>query len=637
MEECKFHPRRSGAHAARGMFRLPLLLLLASASAGTAFAQSYPAQLTNTATLTYTGVTDPTPGDNTAADQNDLEVQADVSITKTFLSADDAPFVIGQQVRYGIEVSNAGPSAARDIAVLDTSTNLTIDTVTGACTALPCTIAGLAPGASATIEVLATIVAAGPFSNAAAVNLPGTDVDPDPDNNEDDGGGGDAMAPVASISVAPAVVTEDGGVQLVYTITFAQAPAVDTVVNLAFAGTATAGTDYTGQIGSILVPAGETSVSFDVLPIDDDEVEPDETVEVTVLAGDGYEIGTTATAVGTITSDDVSANLSVGKTLVTAGPFLVGQEVTYTIEVGNAGPSAATNVQVTDVPTNLTITSVSGACTTMPCTIASLDANGTATITVTATIDAPGAFTNGATVSSPDVPDPDPSDNTTDGDGGNAGVPGASISVSPTSVAENSGDPLVFTITLDQAPAVDTVITLSYGGTATPGADYTGQVATVTIPAGETTGTVEIVPVADDEFEPDETVVVTIVAGTLYALADPSEAAGTITNDDLPVADLSITKSDGSATYTPGGTATYVITVSNAGPDAATGVVVTDNLPDGVTLSGPWTCTASGGTCSTAGGGNAGDSQVVVTLDLDATGSAQITVPVVFSADPTDY
>src|SRR5690606_31875431 len=83
-----------------------------------------------------------------------------------------------------------------------------------------------------------------------------TDVDPDPDNNEDDGGGGDAMAPVASISVAPAVVTEDGGVQLVYTITFAQAPAVDTVVNLAFAGTATAGTDYTGQIGSILVPAG---------------------------------------------------------------------------------------------------------------------------------------------------------------------------------------------------------------------------------------------------------------------------------------------------------------------------------------------------------------------------------------------
>jgi len=131
--------------------------------------------------------------------------------------------------------------------------------------------------------------------------------------------------------------------------------------------------------------------------------------------------------------------------------------------------------------------------------------------------------------------------------------------------------------------------------------------------------------------------VVTIVAGTLYALADPSEAAGTITNDDLPVADLSISKSDGSATYTPGGTATYVITVSNAGPDAATGVVVTDNLPDGVTLSGPWTCTASGGTCSAAGGGNAGDSQVVVTLDLDATGSAQITVPVVFSADPTDY
>ncbi len=191
-------------------------------------------------------------------------------------------------------------------------------------------------------------------------------------------------------------------------------------------------------------------------------------------------------------------------------------------------------------------------------------------------------------------------------------------------------------MTVSTAGAWSSVM-VNTSGTATPDVDYTGHVATVTIPAGQTTGTVQIVPVVDDEFEPDETVVATIVAGGLYALGDPAEATGTITNDDLPVADLSVTKSDGSATYTPGGTATYVITVSNAGPDAAANVVVTDNLPAGVTLSGPWTCSATNGTCHAANGGNAGDTQVEVTLDLEANGSAEIEVPVVFSADPGDY
>src|SRR5690606_29890789 len=135
--------------------------------------------------------------------------------------------------------------------------------------------------------------------------------------------------------------------------------------------------------------------------------------------------------------------------------------------------------------------------------------------------------------------------NESDGGGGEAGVPGASISVVPASVAESSGDALVFTVTLDQAPAVATTISLTWGGTATEGEDYTGTVTTLTIPAGETSASVQVVPVNDDEFEPDETVVATVVAGDLYAIGTPSEAVGTITNDDLPTADLSITKSDG--------------------------------------------------------------------------------------------
>ncbi len=67
-------------------------------------------------------------------------------------------------------------------------------------------------------------------------------------------------------------------------------------------------------------------------------------------------------------------------------------------------------------------------------------------------------------------------------------------------------------------------------------------------------------------------------------------------------ADLSISKTDGVATYTDGGQTTYTITVSNNGPDAADGASIVDSLP--ASLSGAtWTCAASGGaTCGVSSG-----------------------------------
>ncbi|WP_165782458.1 DUF11 domain-containing protein [Solilutibacter silvestris] len=109
-----------------------------------------------------------------------------------------------------------------------------------------------------------------------------------------------------------------------------------------------------------------------------------------------------------------------------------------------------------------------------------------------------------------------------------------------------------------------------------------------------------------------------------------------ITNRALQ-ADLQISKSDGSGTYTPGGNATYVITVSNAGPDAVTGATVNDSLPNGMSLSGPWTCSATAGACSAASGGSAGGKTVTLNVDLTAGGQATISVPVTFSTNPAAY
>ena len=133
-------------------------------------------------------------------------------------------------------------------------------------------------------------------------------------------------------------------------------------------------------------------------------------------------------------------------------------------------------------------------------------------------------------------------------------------------------------------------------------------------------------------------------AGSTFALTAPAAGNAPInltcrlTNTRALRADVAMTKSDNQATYTPGGGASYVITVTNAGPDAVNALPVSDPLPNGARLSGPWTCVASGGgsTCP-ASGGNAGDAVVNLTVNVDANGTATITVPVTYSADPAAY
>jgi len=64
--------------------------------------------------------------------------------------------------------------------------------------------------------------------------------------------------------------------------------------------------------------------------------------------------------------------------------------------------------------------------------------------------------------------------------------------------------------------------------------------------------------------------------------------------DPTETADVSVSKSNGSAVYTAGDSTEYTIEVNNNGPDAANGTVVTDNLPTGLSNAN-WTCSAEGG------------------------------------------
>ncbi|GAA3169139.1 MULTISPECIES: isopeptide-forming domain-containing fimbrial protein [Streptomyces] len=71
-------------------------------------------------------------------------------------------------------------------------------------------------------------------------------------------------------------------------------------------------------------------------------------------------------------------------------------------------------------------------------------------------------------------------------------------------------------------------------------------------------------------------------------LGDTPEPLTSTSNEQItqikPAADLTVTKAADATTVTVGQTVTYRITVRNTGPNDATGVTVTDQLPDGLTF-----------------------------------------------------
>ncbi len=164
----------------------------------------------------------------------------------------------------------------------------------------------------------------------------------------------------------------------------------------------------------------------------------------------------------------------------------------------------------------------------------------------------------------------------------NDDVPSATISVSPAAVAEDGAPNLVFTVTLNQASFSAISVNYSIGGTATNGTDYATIASPLVIPAGNTTGTITVNPTADATIEADETVTLTLAAGTGYTVGVPNSATGTILNDDLPnLAINDVTANEGNA-----GTTNFTFTVSLSAPAGPGGVSFNIATADGTATAG---------------------------------------------------
>jgi hypothetical protein len=99
--------------------------------------------------------------------------------------------------------------------------------------------------------------------------------------------------------------------------------------------------------------------------------------------------------------------------------------------------------------------------------------------------------------------------------------------------ADEAGDQGTFRIALVSPSFGPVTIQYQLGGTASPGIDYPAMPGTVHVPAGLTTATLHILPEADAENEPDETIVLALLPGDGY-LPDPNTATASITITNTP-------------------------------------------------------------------------------------------------------
>ena len=659
---------------------------IASAATGT---------LTNTATVAVPlGVTDTNGANNSATDVDTLTPRADLVVTKTDGVASVIP---GQSTTYTVTVTNGGPSNAPATAVVDLQpvgaafTSWTCSPSAGAgCSTTSGsgsinTTVNLPVGATATFTVVAAIDAAatGTFSNTATAAPAAGIVDPTPANNS--ATDIDTLVPTADLSITKtnSLGSVVPGTPISYTITASNsgpsAVAAATITDNLPASLVGATWTCNATGGGSCTASGAGAISDTVnLPVG---ASVTYTVSGTVAAAAIGSIDNTATVTAPAgVTDPVAGNntatdsdpltpevdLSITKTdgLTVANPL---DTITYTIVVGNTGPSSVADAVVTDtVPTSLTgvtwtcTAGVGGHCDNSgPVagdinTTVDLDVNGSVQFTVTGTIagSTVGSVINTATVSAPvGVTETDSADNVaTDStavtttaalsisktDGQTTDVAGTSSTY--TIVVTNSGPSAVVGAVVDDllptgfTNASWTCVASGAGSCADAGPTPGNIGTTVDLPSGAS-ATFTVTGTIDATFTGllSNTATVTAPPGTID---DPANNTATDDTTIVAQANLVVTKSDGTNTATPGTATTYTVTVVNIGPSAVVGATITDALPVGATAMN-WTCSASAGSSCTASGSGAindtvdllpsGELTYVVTVDIDAAATGTLT------------
>ncbi|MCG3208918.1 MAG: hypothetical protein FOGNACKC_02531 [Anaerolineae bacterium] len=576
--------------------------------------------LTNTAAVSAREF-DTNVANNTATAVTLVDSQADVQLTKTD-SAD--PIVAGSVLTYTLTVANAGPSLATGVVLTDTlSASTTFRAATPGCLhsagVLTCNLGTLSPGSNRVITV-AVDAASGLVDGSTIFNTAtatAAEPDPTPANNS-------ATQPTGINKVADLALTKSdnpdpvvAGQLLTYTLAVTNY-GPSTASGVAITDTLPAGVAVAAAPGCGLAGGNLVCNIPGSLP---SGAGVQRTIVVTVGTGVSGSISNQALVAGAEADPAPANNTALESTLVNAVADLaltksvsnaapnVGDTIVFTVTVSNSGPSDAAGVTVSDpLPGGYTLASAlptagsySGASGTW--SIGTIGVNSTVTLTLAVAVNASGVYTNTAQVQSSLAADPDstPGDNS-NGDDDDATVattpvPVADISLSKSALPEPvvAGEVITYTLTVtnagpSDAPGVvltDTLpLSLTLAGATPSPTNQAGQTVSWdlgTAPAGSSQTI--ILSATVDSALAGGPITNTAVASspTFDPLAGNNSAA--VASTVTTRADLLISKSASPEPVAAGELLTYTLTITNAGPSLASGVLVTDTLPGGVVFN----------------------------------------------------
>ena len=336
------------------------------------------------------------------------------------------------------------------------------------------------------------------------------------------------------------VVTDVAGAEANGTLTFCvmltNANGAPVSIDYATAdGTAIAGSDYTGTSGTLTFNPGQTSKPVVVTIVDDALAEDDETFTLNLSNATGGIAIADPTGIGTIQNDDPDPTVSVGNASVIEGDI---GSTTLSLPITLSGPSGR-EVDVDYATSDGTATAGSDyAAKTGTLVFAAGETSKQIEVTVNGDFLDEGDETFTVTLSAPFNADLGTSVATGTITNDDAGP---KLVVSDATVLEgNSGTTrLIFTVAMVPVSASD--VTVDYAttnGTATAGSDYTGASGTLTIPAGQASGTISVSVIGDKTYEPNESLTLTL-SNPAGAKIVVGTATGTILNDDRILTTLS--------------------------------------------------------------------------------------------------
>jgi uncharacterized repeat protein (TIGR01451 family) len=558
---------------------------------------------TNTATITAADQFDPDSGNNTAS-ASDSPQQADLVLTKT---VDNAAPNVGGTITFTVIVGDLGPSDATNVSisdalpvglllVSDTPSQGTYDPATGVWN-----VGMVNVGSPQTLTIEAMVVSPNPRTNTATITH-SDQFDPNPGNNSSSVTETPQQADLA-LTKTTNDPTPNVGQTVTYTITLSDngpnsatnAQVTDLLpVGLTFIEAMPSQGMYNSNtglwtVGIVNVGSPQTLVIQATLTSADPQ-----TNTATITSSDQFDPVTTNNTTSVVVTPQ-QADLALAKAVSDPTPN-VGETITYIVTLSNIGPNAATNVQVTDLlPTGLTFVSAMPSRGTYDPTsgiwnVGTVTTSFSRTLMIQAVVVSPDPQTNTAIITQADQFDPVTANNT------------ASVTQTPqqadlaltksvSNPTPNVGDTITYLVTLtdngpnsatnvqvtDSLPAGVTFVSASpsqgtynpvtgiwSAGTINVGLPQTLMIQARIVSPNRSTNTTTISHA--DQFDPNP------ANNTASAVATPQQA------------DLALAKVVGNPTPNVGDTITYVVTVSNSGPDPATGVQAIDALAAGLSF-----------------------------------------------------